>query len=154
MQRITQIFAGVVILAGALPNSIPAQPKDPSGAIEYLRTIQVKHVKRSTGTYDYNAFTDANLEAFRNTKRAETAVQGVEKDAKFRAIVDSLALMGAAERRSALDAVRKAATPTFAECGGVQSDGSCQTDAGQMAERLIGAKFADKLEAALAARQR
>jgi hypothetical protein len=110
---------------------------------------QGKNVKKSTGIYAYNCFTDDDLARFRESKRAEKIVEGLRTDPEFKAIVSALAEMPERARAEVLAKARKIAMPTFAMVGYVDPSGKSQTDAGRSAQLDISVAICDAVQAAV-----
>jgi len=110
---------------------------------------QSKNVKKSTGIYAYNCFTDDDLARFRESKRAQKIVEGLKTDPEFKAIVAALADTPERTRAEALAKARKIAMPTYAMVGYVDSSGKSQTDAGRAAQLEIAAAICDAVQASI-----
>jgi hypothetical protein len=103
----------------------------------YIVEYQSIYVKKSTGTFDYNCFTDSDLLKFHDRDTPKQIESKLLHDTEFLALVLAIKNLTPEQwgniKREALLIYR----PTFAEAGGVKSDGSAQSAAGQQAEQKV-----------------
>jgi hypothetical protein len=109
-----------------------------------------KNVKKSTGIYAYNCFTDDDLARFRESGRVQKITEGLKSDAQFKAAVAAVADLSESARTEVLGKARKIAQPTYAMTGYIDPSGKSQTDAGRTAQLEIAAAICDALQAAVA----
>lgn len=147
----TKLFA-VPALALALLASAPVAVAQNSAADKLTALIvreERKNVKKSTGIYAYNCFTDDDLARFRESGRVQKIVEGLKNDAQFKAVVAAVAELSESGRAEVLAKARKTAQPTYAMTGFIDPSGNSQTDAGRTAQLEIAAAICDSVQAAI-----
>ena len=115
--------------------------------IDLVKKIQTKYVKLSTGTYDYNSFTDIDLDNFHKRDVPAEIEKNLLTDTKFLSLVITIKRLQPEQWGSIKSQALKTYRPSFAEVGGVKSDGSAQTVAGQIAEKEIVEKIIEVMSA-------
>jgi hypothetical protein len=111
---------------------------------------ETKNVKKSTGIYAYNCYTDDDLARFRESGRVRKIVEGLKSDAQFKAAVAAVAELSESARAEVLAKARKIAQPTYAMTGYIDPSGKSQTEAGRTAQLEIAAAICDAVQAAIA----
>ena len=131
-----------------------AAPASAEAAAQRLNRIigrqQAKHVRESFGQAAHECFTSSDLELFRERRTPMQIGLAVARLSEFHSIVKELASLPSAERGRLLAGLRRPLRPTWAELGRITRRG--QTDAGNLAERLIADAIVDLVEQVLAAR--
>ncbi len=140
---------GFVVLIPALFNgvTVAAQNSAADGLATLITREETKNIKRSTGIYAYNCFTNDDLAWFRKSRRVQKIVDVLKDDALFKAVVAAIAELPDPARAELLAKGRKIAQPTYAMVGYVDSSGKSQTDAGRTAELEIAAAICDAVSA-------
>jgi hypothetical protein len=113
-----------------------ANPKET--LINYIKDYQTRYVKKSTGIFDYNCFTDIDLDNFYSRGIPKEIEQKLLPDSEFLALVLSIKELSPEQWGNLKKEALKVFKPTFGEVGGAKSDGSAQSEAGQQAERKVG----------------
>lgn len=111
--------------------------------IELIKSYQTRYVKKSTGTYDYQAFTDNDLIKFYDRKVTDKLERKLSEDGEFLGLVLAIKEITPQEWGKLKNEALLVFKPTFGEAGGVKADGSAQTEAGQEAEREIAETIVD-----------
>jgi len=136
---------GFVLFISALFNGVALLAQD--SAADKLATLirreESRNVKKSTGIYAYNCFTDDDLAWFRKSGRVQKIVNALKNDVQFQAVVAAIAELSESARAEVLAKARKIAQPTYAMVGLVDTSGKSQTDAGRTAELEIAAAICD-----------
>jgi hypothetical protein len=100
-----------------------------------IKEQQKKYVKASYGTYDYQCFTDKDLEVFKKNNIPEKIASSLKQDKSFRNVIIWLKKMESTKKEQifnqALDTYKK----TWEEMGKISREG--QTNAGSEAEKSI-----------------
>lgn len=115
--------------------------------LDIVKTAQETHVKASWGELAGQSFTDADLQAFQSRGRAQIIAAGIAETQQFQSVVRALRSLDQLAQQKLLESARQPLHPTWQEMGYISRDG--QTDAGQMAERLIAAEIVDRVKGEL-----
>jgi hypothetical protein len=148
---LNRYFLFVVLCAMSISTS-PAQTPVPPverKLIDLITREQRNNVKKSTGTFDYQCFTEINLATFKSSNRPQKIVETLKSDAQFKALVQEFRGMPESTRKEAFSHARKVCQPTWAEMGYVDKEGNGQTEAGQQAQLLISAAIVDAIQSML-----
>lgn len=121
-----------------LQQAIRDVPNPKERLIEFIQEYQTRYVKKSTGTYSYNCFTDNDLEIFYKRNTLNDIEQDLSKNGEFLALVLAIKELSPGQWAEIKSAALLIFKPTYGEVGGPKSDGSAQTEAGQQAERKVG----------------
>jgi hypothetical protein len=105
--------------------------------IPYIEAQQKAHVRESTGIYAYQCFTEVDLGRFKADSVHLKLAREARQSPRFRAIVAQLRTLPEEPRKAILAEARSVGHPTWAQLGRITTDGSGQTEAGQVAEKLI-----------------
>ena len=124
----------------------PATPPAERKLIELITREQRNNVKKSTGTFDYQCFTDANLATFKSSNRPQKIVETLKADSRFKALVEEFRAMPEAARKDAFNHARKVCQPSWAEMGYIDKEGNGQTEAGQQAQLMVAAAIVDAIQ--------
>jgi hypothetical protein len=140
---------GFIALIPALfnGNAVVAQNPAPDKLAALIVREESRNVKRSTGIYAYNCFTNDDLARFRKSGRLHEIVDALQGDAQFKTVVAAISELPESARAEVLAKARKIAQPTYAMVGYVDSSGKSQTDAGRTAELEIAAAICDAVSA-------
>jgi hypothetical protein len=114
--------------------------------IDLITREQRNNVKKSTGTNDYQCFTDINLASFKSSNRPQKIVETLKSDSAFKTLVEEFRGMSESARKEAFSHARKICQPTWGEMGYIDKEGNGQTDAGQQAQLLISAAIVDAIQ--------
>jgi hypothetical protein len=126
---------------GTSPSPTPAV--DPETLIQTIKDKQHERVGDSTGTLDYQCFTEPKLAQFKNAKIPAQVANDLKKDASFIDLVLAIKAMAPAARQSLLDRAAKTYRQSWSQLGldpATASKGDLlrgQTDSGAEAERAI-----------------
>ena len=111
--------------------------------IATIENYQARYIQKSTGTEEYNSVTTEDLARFYDRKTSKKIKNRLSEDTEFLGLVLALKELSpqswAKIKSSALDVYK----PTFSEVGGIKTDGSAQTQAGQEAEKLVSETIVD-----------
>jgi hypothetical protein len=149
MSKLFAFLALVLTLSASAPVAV-AQNSAADKLTALIVREERKNVKKSTGTYASNCFTDDDLARFRESGRAQKIVEGLKSDAQFKTVVAAVAELSESARAEVLAKARKTAQPTYAMTGYVDPSGNSQTDAGRTAQLEIAAAICDAVQAAIA----
>lgn len=126
-----------------LKMAIKDVPNPKEKLINYIKDYQSRYVKKSTGKYDYNCFTDDNLKEFYDRNIPKEIEQKLLMDDEFLALVLAIKELSPEQWGNIKSDALRVFKPIFDDVGGAKSDGSAQTEAGQQAERKVGETIVD-----------
>lgn len=109
--------------------------KNPNQLIIIIKDQQRINVKESCGEFDYQCFTDRDLEKFKKDNIVDDLKVTLTRDNNFLEIVLAIKIMQPGERDSLLDTAARTCKPTWAQLGRISCEG--QTEAGHTAELMI-----------------
>jgi hypothetical protein len=104
---------------------------------DLIRWQQSKNVRTSTGTLDFQCFTDRDLRVFQAEGRPAKIVARIESMKEFAFVVDELRTLSQATLMAELRSARLIARPTWETMGFIDKEGRGQTDAGHEADLEI-----------------
>lgn len=115
--------------------------KDVSDPVEELfnciKENQNRYIKLSTGYFDYNCFTDIDLNNFHSNEVPKQIADKLQSDSKFLALVMVIKNLSSDQWEKLKSEALLIYRPTFGDVGGVKTDGSAQSVAGQQAEKIV-----------------
>jgi len=115
--------------------------KDVSDPVEELfnciKENQTRYIKLSTGYFDYNCFTDIDLNNFHSNEVPKQIADKLQSDSKFLALVMVIKNLSSDQWEKLKSEALLIYRPTFGDVGGVKTDGSAQSVAGQQAEKIV-----------------
>jgi len=115
--------------------------KDVSDPVEELfnciKENQTRYIKLSTGYFDYNCFTDIDLNNFHSNEVPKQIADKLQSDSKFLALVMVIKNLSSDQWENLKSEALLIYRPTFGDVGGVKTDGSAQSVAGQQAEKIV-----------------
>lgn len=103
----------------------------------YIKENQSRYVKLSTGYFDYNCFTDIDLNNFHGNEVPKQITDKLQSDSKFLALVMVIKNLNSDQWQKLKSDALLLYRPTFGDVGGVKTDGSAQSVAGQQAEKIV-----------------
>lgn len=115
----------------------------------FIKSVQLKNVKKSTAPDVSHCFTEVDLDKFKQDGRAEAAAKAALTTPEGRHALASVRALPIRDRASVLADGRKVCRPTWADLGGITPDGSGQTDAGQQADLLVAEQIVSLISAQL-----
>lgn len=109
--------------------------KEPTTLEEVIRQAQEDHVRESSGEFEGQCFTDADLAKFAAADVPGTITRQLRQSRAFLKIVLALQARPPEEQQRTMERCRQIYQPTWSELGRISSDG--QTMAGQTAQKRI-----------------
>lgn len=113
----------------------------PDELVKLIKEQQATYVKESWGTYDYQCFTDNDLNNFINSRIPERIANNLRSDNHFIDIVLSIKRMPPSEWQELKKVSLNTYKPTWGQLGSISREG--QTEAGQKAEKMIAKAIVD-----------
>jgi hypothetical protein len=139
-------LTGCAALAAAWPDRTNKSPEQMLADV--IRWQQHVEVRKSTGEWAYECFTDVDFDAFVRAKRPEKVVEWLKTAPDFRTMVTALRSLPAEKREKVFAEARLIAHPTWRQLGFIDRSGNGQTEAGHQAERLMATAMVGAFEAA------
>jgi hypothetical protein len=115
----------------------------PDKLISIIKEQQNLYVKESTGTMDYQCFTDRDMQNFIDKNVPNIIRTNLLKSNEYLSVIIVVKRMDPINRQNLLQLAQNTFKPTFAEFGGISKKGQAQTEAGQNAEKMIAQAVTD-----------